>query len=328
MCVGLALSMRPSAEMLKLMNEKKGLVACVEPLPHDELLRAPYLCEGCRVVMEEVEFQLQEEIAQRTRKGEKPGMLDPRKLLRWICNFTPKQPRRFRARMDGMSAAYRGFCAATMKDPERRQALVDTIAGPRDGDPLHAVRQFCVHRLGLCPAARYREPTDPCDACRKLMRDMDEMLSRTPWENVTAELAAEHIEYQCETLKHRFVGAHRPSNLLEAVCEDLAEGQDDAMLSAALAKPAERRRRLVSLCAERCEGGSSAKARQRKMPKQKKRRGQSESKRKGKRKGKRQRRNKGKRMHTHKGTRTSSKSKSKKSTSTKPDRPITPTDEL
>ena len=221
-------------------------------------LREPYLCEGCRVVMEEVDQQIQAEITRRQRRGDKPGEINPRNMLRWICNFAdPKQPRRYRERMAGFAQPYRDFCAATMRDTERRQALVDTIAGAREErgnahmTPLVGnTRQFCVERLGLCPRARYREPRGACDACRKLMVDLDDMLSRTPPANMTVELAAEHVEYQCETLPYRFVGTRKPTNVLESTCQELTAASDDQVLAAAVRPPRERRSALLRLCEE------------------------------------------------------------------------------
>ena len=140
-------------------------------------LAPPYLCESCRIVLEEVDFQLQQEITRRQKRGDKPGEISPAAVLKWVCNFGPKQPKRFARRMAGLPAAYRVHCSEMMRDAARRQALVDTIAGPRapGGSAMTAAsvaraRQLCVHRLGLCDGARYREPVDACDACEKVRK--------------------------------------------------------------------------------------------------------------------------------------------------------------
>ena len=245
---------KPTKEMLKLQRSGPGKnTGDLKP----QRLREPYLCEGCRLVLEEVDQQIQTEISLRQKRGDRPGQINPRSMLSKICHFSdPKLPARYRARMEGFAAPYRLFCEETMRDIERRQALVDTIAGGREDRASSSMtpfvgrtRQFCVRRLGLCPAARYREPRDACDACRKLVLDMDDMLSRTPAENMTAALAAEHIEYQCETLPYRFVGTKKPTNTLETVCQEITESYDDDMLAAALMPTArERRRALAQLC--------------------------------------------------------------------------------
>jgi len=223
-------------------------------------LAKPYLCEGCRLTIEEVDFQLQDEISRRQKRGDKPGAINPAGVLKWVCNFSAKQPARFRRRMAHLPEAYKRHCAEIMADGARRQALIDTIAGKRapPGSATTAAsvaqaRQLCVNRLHLCPAARYREPVDACDACLKVMADMDDMLSRTPFANMTEGLAAEHIEFQCETLPHRFVGAQRPTNLLESTCQEITEGADDTIILAAMKHPAERRQALLDICASRCK---------------------------------------------------------------------------
>ena len=67
--------------------------------------------------------------------------------------------------------------------------------------------------------------------------------------------AAEHIEYQCETLPYRFVGTRKPTNTLETVCQEITESYDDDMLAAALMPTARGRRRALHSCATKVRQG-------------------------------------------------------------------------
>ena len=64
----LALAAKPTKEMLKLKHD----ASLPKQKDGPELLRKPYLCEGCRVVIEEVDQQIQAEISLRQRRV--PGL--------------------------------------------------------------------------------------------------------------------------------------------------------------------------------------------------------------------------------------------------------------
>ena len=93
---------------------------------------------------------------------------------------------------------------------------------------------------------------------------------------MTEDLAAEHVEFQCQTLPHRFVGAQRPTNLLESTCQEITEGADDSIIAAAMLPPRERRKALLRVCSSRCDNREPLS----KTPKKKKKKKKKEKKKK------------------------------------------------
>ena len=298
-CVALAAA-KPTKEQLKLIKKKGATADLVVEEPRT--LAADYHCEGCRVVLEELEYWL-EQLANKKNASQPGGQsqLNPRPVFEQICNFDDeKQPKRYKERWAGYPLAYRKFCSQFLHNSTRRTKLIDVIQGPRShvvadkrSGAIARAGQLCVP-LGLCPAARYEEPADQCAACGMVVRDLDSMLSRMGVTADTEELTAivhENVEHQvdwqtgrwqtdrpaaralcrlarsrltlgapplpvqCEALPWRFVGAERPTNLLEGACQELVESHDDDMVAACRRDAPARVHALEEVCAGQVGAG-------------------------------------------------------------------------
>jgi hypothetical protein len=221
-------------------------------------LPAHYRCEGCRVVLEEVEWHLNRVMRETINKGGQPGELNPQKILDRVCKFGKKQPKAMKHRWKFYPRAYRNYCQAFMKDASQKHLVGMAIHGSRSDNPkeqaqdlLQRVRKLCTVDTKECPAARYAETSDSCEACVKVLSDMDTMLTRNV--QVSVETVVDNLDAQCEVLPWRMVGAHRPTNILESTCQDVVEQFDDEIARACRKPPPHRLAGLLQVCKGYCK---------------------------------------------------------------------------
>ena len=265
--------LRPTEEQIRLMkmtkgtDKKPGIKDRIKATKVDATadfdspkaqLGDAYRCEGCRVVLEEVEWHLNRIMHEKMRKGGSPGEINPQTILDRVCKFGKKQPKAFRTRWKHYPRAYRNYCADFMKNSTRKHYVGMAIHGERSDDPkeqaqalLKRVRHLCSVDTHECPIGRYAETKGSCDACVKIMSDMDTMLTRNF--HVTVETVVDNLDAQCEVLPWRFVGAHRPTNILESTCQDLVEQYDDQIARACRQPPPRRRAGLLQVCKTLCK---------------------------------------------------------------------------
>jgi hypothetical protein len=222
------------------------------------VLPEQYRCEGCRIVLEEVEFHLTRLMKETMDKGGSPGEINPQKILDKVCKFGKKQPKAMRHRWKFYPRAYRNYCEAFMKDPTQKHFVGMAIHGARSDNPkeqaqdlLKRIGQLCTQDTKECPLARYAETEDSCEACVKVLSDMDTMLTRNT--EVSVETVVDNLDAQCEVLPWRMVGAHRPTNILESTCQDVVEQFDDQIARACRQPPPQRLVGLLQVCKGYCK---------------------------------------------------------------------------
>ena len=76
---------KPSNEQLKLVGQE------IRKKQRYERLDRAYHCEACRVVMEEVEFQLEQLKEKASRKKQLDKPIDPGDMLDKLCEFGSKR---------------------------------------------------------------------------------------------------------------------------------------------------------------------------------------------------------------------------------------------
>jgi hypothetical protein len=247
---------KPTKEQLKLVGKDKKVKQ------RFERLHKTYHCEACRVVLEELEYHLGELKTRAARK--KDGLLqplDPGDMLDKMCAFGKKQPKKYKNRWRGYPITYKRFCKELLRDNEKKMALIRVMSGDRTAEKrnrqagmVRRVKELCADKLAFCPKKRYTEAQNECDACRKIMVDLDDMLSRSGARELDEGEIAEQIQYQCEALPWRFVGTMKPTNLMETTCQDVMETNDDDIIQAAMMQPEwKRRKALLSVCRPRCK---------------------------------------------------------------------------
>jgi hypothetical protein len=198
---------KPTKEQLKLVGKSKKKSGRVQRIPK------VYRCEACRVIVEEVERELETLAKEWQNKAEMSGPFDPGNLLDEICNFGKKGKKKYKEMWAGYPRTYRKFCSDFMKEKNNQKAMMKVLSGSRTNDErsrqsgmVVRVKKLCGDALGFCEKDRYQRATGQCDACVKIMTDLDDMLSRSS-QRQTADEIADNLSYQCQVLPWRFIDA-------------------------------------------------------------------------------------------------------------------------